>query len=74
MTIKSWELKNAIIDTVEVYLRDNAGYYALNHASAAEFFIRGALDTVRICFLATTLCVLTSRSISLKKPILKSAL
>lgn len=37
MTVKAWELKNAIIDTVEVYLRDNAGYYALNHASAAEF-------------------------------------
>jgi len=55
MTVKAWELKNAIIDTVEVYLRDNAGYYALNHASAA-FFTRGVLDTVRICFLVTMLC------------------
>ena len=35
--IKTWELQNAIIDTVELYCRDNSDYYLLNHISDAEF-------------------------------------
>ena len=35
--IKIWELQNAIIDTVELYCRDNNDYYRLNHISDAEF-------------------------------------
>lgn len=35
--IKTWELQDAIIDTVELYCRDNSDYYALNHISDAEF-------------------------------------
>ena len=35
--IKTWELQNAIIDTVELYCRDNSDYYRLNHISDADF-------------------------------------
>lgn len=35
--IRTWELQNAIIDTVELYCRDNSDYYRLNHISDAEF-------------------------------------
>lgn len=34
--IKIWELQNAIIDTVELYCRDNSDYYQLNHISDAD--------------------------------------
>lgn len=35
--IKIWELQNAIIDTVELYCRDNSDYYRLNHISDTDF-------------------------------------
>lgn len=35
--IKTWELQDAIIDTVELYCRDNSDYYRLNHISDDDF-------------------------------------
>lgn len=35
--IKTWELQDAIIDTVELYCHDNSDYYRLNHISDTDF-------------------------------------
>ena len=37
MAISKEDLKNSMIDVIELYLRDNDDYYKLNHAPAEKF-------------------------------------